>query len=373
MKIIVLKEQMPGETRVALMPDSIRKLIKLNIEVAIEKGAGLASGALDEDYVAAGASVHSNRSELISAADMWAVVNKPERQDVDLLQSGTIVLGFLKPLENPKELLFGVEHKLTLIAVELIPRLTPAQNMDALTSTAMIVGYKAVLMAAEHLPKMFPLLMTASGTVPPAKVMVLGAGVAGLQAISAARRLGAVVEAYDIRSAAEDQVKSLGAKFIKVDLGGIKTEGGYGYAVELSEEALNLGREEITRHAKTSDVIISTANVPGKKAPILITEDAVNGMKPGSIIVDTAASTGGNCSLSKPDQIVDHRGVKIFAPRNLAATVPFHASLLYSNNLTAILQLLIKESKVNIDLNNPITRQICVIHQGQIIREDLFQ
>ena len=229
--------------------------------------------------------------------------------------------------------------------------------MDVLTSMAMIVGYKAVVLAAEQSPKMFPLLMTASGTIPPAKVLVLGAGVAGLQAISAARRLGAVAEAYDIRPAAEEQVKSLGAKLIKVDLGNIKTEGGYGYAVEISEEALNLGRELIAKHAKTSDVIISTAHVPGKKAPILITEEAVNGMKKGSVIVDTAVPTGGNCVLSKPDAIVEHNGVTIFAPLNLATTVPFHASLLYSNNLTSILQAIIKEGRANIDLNNSIIRQ----------------
>jgi NAD(P) transhydrogenase subunit alpha len=251
--------------------------------------------------------------------------------------------------------------------MELVPRITRAQAMDALSSMATVAGYKAVIIGASHIPRMFPLLMTAAGTVPPARVLVLGAGVAGLQAIATARRLGAVVEGYDVRAAAGEQVRSLGATFLEVDLGGIKTEDAGGYAVELSEEAMQRGRDLIAEHAKTADVVITTAQVPGRRAPLLVTEEAVNGMKRGSVIVDLAGATGGKCALIKADETVERNGVTIMAPTNLAATVPVHASQLYSRNVSAFLGLLIKDGELNIDLNDDVVGPSCVTHSGQVI------
>jgi NAD(P) transhydrogenase subunit alpha len=242
--------------------------------------------------------------------------------------------------------------------------------MDALSSMATIVGYKAVIIAAAQLPRMFPLLMTAAGTVAPAKVLVLGAGVAGLQAIATARRLGAVVEAYDVRAAAGEQVRSLGATFLDVDLGGLATEDAGGYARELSEEALQRGRDLIAKQARTADVIVTTAAVPGKRAPLMMNEAAVNGMRRGSVIVDLAAPTGGNVAVSRPDEVVvTHNGVTIFAPLNLAATVPYHASQLFSRNMTAFLQLLNKDGQLNIDMTDDVIGPSCVTHQGQVVNQ----
>jgi NAD(P) transhydrogenase subunit alpha len=243
--------------------------------------------------------------------------------------------------------------------------------MDALSSMATVAGYKAVLIGASQIPRMFPLLMTAAGTVPPARVLVLGAGVAGLQAIATARRLGAVVEGYDVRAAAGEQVRSLGAVFLEVDLGGIKTEDAGGYAVELSTEAMDRGRTLIAEHAKTADVIITTAQVPGRRAPLLITEAAVNGMKRGSVVIDLAGATGGNCALSKADKIVERNGVTILAPTNLPATVPVHASQLYSRNVTAFLSLLIKDGQLHIDMADDVVGPSCVTHQRHVTNQRL--
>jgi NAD(P) transhydrogenase subunit alpha len=241
--------------------------------------------------------------------------------------------------------------------------------MDALSSMATVAGYKAVIIGADRIPRMFPLLMTAAGTVPPARVLVLGAGVAGLQAIATARRLGAVVEGYDVRAAAGEQVKSLGATFLEVDLGGIKTEDAGGYAVELSDEAMNRGRALIAEHAKQADIIITTAQVPGRRAPLLITEEAVNGMKRGSLVIDLAGATGGNCALTKADEIVEHDGVTILAPTNLAATVPVHASQLYSRNITAFLTPLMKDGQLQLDMNDDVVGPSCVTHNGEIVNK----
>src|SRR5947207_2845683 len=249
--------------------------------------------------------------------------------------------------------------------MELVPRITRAQAMDALSSMATVAGYKAVVLGADQIPRMFPLLMTAAGTVPPARVLVLGAGVAGLQAIATARRLGAVVEAYDLRAAAGEQVRSLGATFLDVDLGGIKTEDKGGYAVELSEEALKRGRDLIAEHAKTADVIVTTAQVPGRRAPVLMDETAVNGMRRGAVVVDLAGATGGNVTLSKADEVVERNGVTIMAPTNLAATVPVHASQLYSRNVTSFLNLLIKDGALHIDMKDDVLGPSCVTHEGQ--------
>jgi NAD(P) transhydrogenase subunit alpha len=369
MKIAVLKETLPGEARVALMPDSVKKLIALRASVIVESNAGLGAARSDDDYREAGAEVTQDRSSILQAADLLAVVNRPSAEEFHLLHSAAVVLGFLRPLDEPAAFSHAVAQRLTTFAVELIPRITRAQAMDALSSMATVVGYKAVVVGASQIPRMFPLLMTAAGTVPPARVLVLGAGVAGLQAIATARRLGAVVESYDVRAAAGEQVRSLGAKFLEVDLGGLKTEDAGGYAVELSEEALQRGRDLIAEHAKTADLVITTAQVPGRRAPLLVTEEAVSGMKRGSAIIDLAGSTGGNCALSKPDELVERNGVTIMAPTNLAATVPVHASQLYSRNVTSFLSLLIKDGELSINLEDDVVGPSCVTHDGKIVNQ----
>lgn len=367
MRIVVLREP-SGETRTALVPESARALIASGVTVQVETGAGEASGANDADYVASGAAVEANRAELLATADVLLCVNRPTDEDIHRLKSGVAVIGFLRPLDEPESLIQLIEGRLTAFAMELIPRTTRAQTMDALSSMATVVGYKAVLLAAERLPRMFPLLMTAAGTIAPARVLVLGAGVAGLQAIATARRLGAVVEAYDVRSAAGEHVRSLGAKFLQVDLGGIQTEDKGGYAVELTEEALNRGRQMITSRATASDVIITSAQVPGRRAPLLLTEQAVAGMKPGSVIVDLAASTGGNCAAGEPGKTIVRNGVVIMSPLNLASSVPVHASQLYSRNVAAFLKLLIGDKhELKIDLTDDVVGPTCVVHQGEVV------
>jgi H+-translocating NAD(P) transhydrogenase subunit alpha len=369
MKIVVLRETQEGEARVALMPESIKKLIALGTAVQVESGAGLGAARTDDDYREAGAEISSDRDALLAETDVLAVVNRPAANDFARLKKGAVVIGFLRPLDEPAALLPALDRSVATFSVELIPRITRAQAMDALSSMATVAGYKAVLIGAAHIPRMFPLLMTAAGTVPPARVLVLGAGVAGLQAIATARRLGAVVEGYDVRAAAGEQVKSLGATFLEVDLGGIKTEDAGGYAVELSEEAMNRGRMLIAEHAKTADVIITTAQVPGRRAPLLITKEAVDGMKRGSIVIDLAGSTGGNCALSEADVIVERDGVTVVAPTNLPATIPVHASQLYSRNVTSFLSLLIKDGQLQIDMNDDVVGPSCVTHNGEVVNK----
>lgn len=369
MLVAVVKEAREDETRVALTPDAVKALTGKGFAVAVESSAGLQSGASDADYQAAGASTSNRRAELLASADVVPVVNALPAADQEKLKSGSVMIGFLRPLEDPVSLATAVKRGVTLFSMELVPRITRAQGMDALSSMATVAGYKAVIVAANHLPKLFPLLMTAAGTIPPAKVLVLGAGVAGLQAIATARRLGAVVEAYDVRAAAGEQVKSLGAKFIEVDLGGLQTEDKGGYAKELSPEALELGRQAIAKAAKTVDVIITTAQVPGRRAPLLIPAAAVEGMRPGSIIFDLAASAGGNCEVTRPGETIVYHGVTIFGPTNLVAEVPVHASMLYSRNLLNFLQLILKNGELNIDRSDEIIAGSCVAFGGQIVNE----
>jgi len=369
MKIVVLREKQPGEARVALMPEAVKKLVVLNVTVQIESNAGLSAARSDDDYRNAGAEISADRNVLLETADVLPVVNRPSAEDFARLKRGSVVIGFLRPLDEPSELQPAAVRGITTFAVELIPRITRAQSMDALSSMATVAGYKAVIIGADRIPRMFPLLMTAAGTVPPARVLVLGAGVAGLQAIATAKRLGAVVEGYDVRAAAGEQVKSLGATFLEVDLGGIKTEDVGGYAVELSDEAMNRGRTLIAEHAKQADIIITTAQVPGRRAPLLITEEAVAGMKRGSLVIDLAGATGGNCALTKADEIVEQNGVTILAPTNLAATVPVHSSQLYSRNITAFLTPLIKDGQLHIDMNDDVVGPSCVTHNGEIVNK----
>jgi len=369
MNIVVLRETQPGEARVALMPESIKKLVGMGAILQVESGAGLGAARSDDDFREAGAQISNDRQALLETADVLPVVNRPRAEDFAELKNGSVVIGFLRPLDEPAALQPALNKGVTTFAVELIPRITRAQSMDALSSMATVAGYKAVIIAAAQIPRMFPLLMTAAGTVPPARVLVLGAGVAGLQAIATARRLGAVVEGYDVRAAAGEQVKSLGATFLEVDLGGIKTEDAGGYAVELSDEAMNRGRALIAEHAKQADIIITTAQVPGRRAPLLITEDAVNGMKRGSMVIDLAGATGGNCALTKADETVERDGVTIVAPTNLAATVPVHASQLYSRNITSFLTPIIKEGQLHIDMNDDVVGPSCITHEGHIINK----
>jgi len=367
MKIAVLREDLPGEARVALMPESVKKLLLLDATVLIESNAGLRAARADADYVEAGAEVSADRGAILGQTEVLVTVNRPDEKVFKQLPGGAVVLGFLRPLDEPKALQPALDLGLTTFAMELVPRITRAQAMDALSSMATVAGYKAVLLGASNIPRMFPLLMTAAGTVPPARVLVLGAGVAGLQAIATARRLGAVVEAYDVRAAAGEQVRSLGATFLEVDLGGLKTEDAGGYAVELSEEALQRGRDLVAEHARTADVIITTAQVPGRRAPLLMNEAAVGGMKRGSIVIDLAGATGGNVETSKADEVVERDGITILAPTNLPATVPVHASQLYSRNVTAFLSLLIKDGKLNIDMGDDVVGPSCVTHEGKVV------
>lgn len=365
MNIAVLNETSPGEARVALMPESVQKLVAVKASVSIESGAGLGAARTDDDFREAGASVVNDRNALLADADVLVVVNRPSAEDFNRMKKGAVVLGFLRPLDQPAQLAPAMENGLTTFSMELVPRITRAQAMDALSSMATVAGYKAVLLGADRIPRMFPLLMTAAGTVPPARVLVLGAGVAGLQAIATARRLGAVVAAYDVRAAAGEQVRSLGAKFLEVDLGGIQTEDKGGYAVELSDEALKRGRDLIAEQAKTADVIITTAQVPGRRAPVLMDEAAVDWMKRGSVVIDLAGLTGGNVTVSKPDETIERNGVTILSPTNLPATVPVHASQLYSRNVTAFLNLLIKDGELHLDMNDDVVGPSCVTHEGE--------
>ena len=366
MRVGVLKESAAGETRVALIADAVKALVAKGLDIAVEQDAGRASGFADAAYLEAGAKVVVDRAELIGESDVLPVVNIPRAEEQRLFKGGAVVIGFLRPLDEPEALIPGIEAGATMFAMELVPRITRAQAMDALSSMATIAGYKAVIVAAGMLPRLFPMLMTAAGTVAPAKVFVIGAGVAGLQAIATARRLGAVVEAYDVRAAAGEQVRSLGAKFLDVDLGGIATEDKGGYARELSEEALERGRALIAKTARTADVIITTAQVPGRRAPLLMRREAVEGMRPGTILIDLAGASGGNCALTRPGETWVHNGVTLSAPLNLAVTVPGHASQLYSRNVLNFLTPLIKDGSLVLNMEDEILRGACVSHRGKI-------
>jgi len=363
----ILKESSPGETRVSLLPESLKGLRAQGVDITVESGAGVAAGAADQAYVDAGASITADRSAILSAADLLPTVNALNADDQAHLKPGAVTIGFLRPLDAPAVLVPAIERGATLFSMELIPRISRAQSMDALSSMATVAGYKAVIMAADRLPRLFPMLMTAAGTIPPARVFVIGAGVAGLQAIATARRLGAVVEAYDVRAAAGEQVRSLGAKFLDVDLGGIATEGGGGYAAELTEEALDRGRDLITKTAAHSDLIVTTAQVPGRPAPRLIRRAAIEAMRPGSVLVDLAAPAGGNCELTRPSETQVIAGVTLLAPLNLPAEVPVHASQLYARNVLNFFTLIVKKGELSIDLTDEVLAGACVAHQGKAV------
>jgi H+-translocating NAD(P) transhydrogenase subunit alpha len=370
MKIAVLKETFPGERRVALAPASVPLLVKAGVEVWIEPGAGNAAGMLDSQYAEKGAKIVS-RSEAFAADCLLQIRSlgaNPEagRADLPSLRPGQIVIGMAEPLWNPAAAKDLAERGVTLFAMELIPRITRAQSMDVLSSMATVAGYRAVLVAATALGKMFPMMTTAAGTITPAKVFIVGAGVAGLQAIATARRLGAVVSAYDVRPAVKEQVQSLGAKFIEMALDTKSAEGSGGYAQEMDEDFYRRQRELMTRVLAENDVVITTAAVPGKKAPILITRPMVEGMAAGSVVVDMA-ERGGNCELTKPGETVIHGGVTILGPANLASDAAFHASQMYAKNMTTFLAHLLKDGAIQIDTADEITRETLVTRDGQVV------
>lgn len=361
--LFILRETSPGETRVAATPETIRSFIKAGVTVSIESGAGSASFIADDEYRDAGA-LFAPRAEGLAAADIVASVAPPLPADVEHMKSGAIVIALLAPHSNVPLVRALMERNITSIAMELIPRTTRAQTMDALSSQASIAGYKAALLAANELPRYFPLLMTAAGTIKPAKVVIMGAGVAGLQALATARRLGAVVEVSDIRPVVKEQVQSLGGRFIELPMQE-SGEGAGGYAREVSADFLRQQREIVTRHISAADVVITTAQVPGKKAPVLVTREMVEGMRPGSLVIDLAVDSGGNCELSQPGEIT-HNGVRILGHSNLAATLPHDASVLYSRNILALAGEIVQKGAITIDLDNEIIRGALLTHEKSV-------
>jgi NAD(P) transhydrogenase subunit alpha len=360
MKVGVPKETVPGERRVALVPDTVGRLVKEGYEVAVEPGAGTAAGFPDATYRTAGASLGDPWG-----ADVVCKVLRPGADEVGKLRSGAALIGALQAATNADLLRQLAQRSVTAFSLELLPRITRAQAMDILSSQATVAGYKAVLLAADTVPKFFPMLVTAAGTLAPARVLVLGAGVAGLQAIATAKRLGAIVSAFDVRPAVKEQVESLGAKFLVMEAH-IEAEGTGGYAKELSEDQHRRELEFLARSVKDVDVVITTAAIPGKRAPILITRAAVEGMRPGSVIVDLAAETGGNCEVTQASIRVEHGGVTILGPVNLPAALPLHASQMYSRNLFTFLVHLVKEGKLQLDFADEITDATCVTYEGKV-------
>ena len=365
MKVGVVRETLAGERRVALVPDAVSKLIAAKLEVAVQAGAGSEAFYTDDAYQKAGATLVPDARTVLGQADALLKVQPPSLDEVAALKSGAILIGFLQPSAHAEVVKALATQKVTAFSLEFVPRISRAQSMDALSSQAGVAGYKAVLIAANRLGKFFPLLITAAGTVTPSRVLVLGAGVAGLQAIATARRLGAVVEAYDVRPAVKDEVKSLGATFVELPLEAQQGQGGY--AAQQSEEFLRRQRELIGDHVAASDVVITTAAVPGRKAPILVTKDMVARMRPGSVIVDLAADTGGNVELTKLGEAVVTGGVTIDGPRNLASTMPVHASQLYSRNVSTLLLSLVKDGQPNIDFNDEIVKGSCLTNAGELV------
>ena len=370
----VPRETFPGERRVALVPAALPALTGASLQVLVETGAGAAAGFADGAYADKGARIAASHAELFAEADVVLQVRSPGaageagQADLAALRGGQVIIGFSEPLGEPAVAQAVAERGATSLSMELIPRITRAQSMDALSSMATIAGYKAVLLAANALPRMFPMMMTAAGTVTPARVFVIGAGVAGLQAIASARRLGARVEAYDVRPAVKEQVESLGAAFVELPLetGGSEDSGGYAKAQD--ESFLRRQRETMTRVVAASDVVITTALVPGKTAPTLVTEDMVAGMAPGAVVIDLAAERGGNCALTKGDEeVVSENGVTVLGPTDLPSTVPYHASQMYARNISTLLLHLTKDGALALDTGDEITAGTLVSHDGRVV------
>jgi len=371
MKVAVVKETYPGENRVSLVPSLIPKLTKAGVDVVVETGAGAAAGYSDAEYVEKGASIVANRSEAFAADVVFLVrmlgsdlENMPG--DLAMVRDGQVIVGSCDPLGSAEHIATAAKSPAAFFALEMIPRITRAQSMDVLSSMATIAGYRAVLLAATELPKMCPMMMTAAGTLKPAKAFVIGAGVAGLQAIATARRLGAVVSAYDVRPAVREQVESLGASFVEMELETDAAEDKGGYAKALGEEFYKKQRELMAAVVAESDIVISTAAIPGRQSPLLITGDAVAGMQAGSVIVDLAAERGGNCELSQADKRVVEHGVTILGPTNLPAEIPYHASQMYANNITRFLLEMVKDGELTIDMENEVVAGTLVARDGEV-------
>lgn len=370
MKLGLPKESQAGEQRVALIPANIARLLKKNLQVVVESGAGLNAGFTDDDYLAAGANIASSRDELLAGSDIITVVNCKGTQFDELngkITSEQLIIGMMDPLMHPENVQSIAQTGASAIALELIPRITRAQSMDVLSSMATIAGYKAVLLAAHHAPRLFPMMMTAAGTLKPTRAFVMGVGVAGLQACATAKRLGAVVEAYDIRPAAREQILSVGAKPVELNIEAENTETKGGYATEQSDDFIKRQQQAMADVLAQQDVVITTAAIPGRKAPTLITKAMVDGMKPGTIIVDLAAETGGNCELTQLDEVVNHNGVLIFGPANIAGTAASHASQMYGTNIENLLKLLVDdEGKLLLDFEDEIVKDTVVAHGKEV-------
>jgi NAD(P) transhydrogenase subunit alpha len=369
----VPREGYPGERRVALVPAMLPNLRKAGLDVLIEAGAGQAAGYRDAEYAEKGAKLAATREEVFASADILVQFlchganDKTGSADLPLLRKGQALVGFLRPLGTVKTVQEIAERGVTSFSVELMPRITRAQSMDALSSMATICGYKAVLLAANTLPRMCPMLTTAAGTITPARVLIIGAGVAGLQAIATARRLGAVASAYDMRPAAKEQVQSLGGRFVELAVEAKDAQDASGYAKAQDESFYEKQRELLGKVVAESDVVITAAVIPGKKSPVLVTKDMVERMSPGSVIVDLAAERGGNCELTKPDETAVIHGVTIIGEYNLAAMVPYHASQMYARNVTSFLLHLTKEGKLQLNLTDEIMRETLLTHEGEIV------
>ena len=376
MIIGVPKEQLPGETRVAMVPAQVQKLIKAGHEIRIESGAGYLSGYTDESYTEKGASVVSrenlfSNAEVIFTVRSAAAAGKHGTTDASRLHEGQIIIGMMDPYQPDKSFTIYRDKKVSSFALELIPRITRAQSMDVLSSMANLAGYKSVLIAAGHLPKIFPMMMTAAGTIVPTKVFIVGVGVAGLQAIATAKRLGAIVSAYDVRPAVREQVESLGAKFVEMNLDTSSAEGSGGYAKEMNEEFYTKQQEFMTKVVSDVDVVITTAAIPGKKSPVLITEDMVKVMKPGSVIVDMAVERGGNCEISEAGKTVTKHGINIAAPLNIPAGLAFHASQLYGKNIeTFFLNFFDKEGNFSVNQEDEIIAKTLLTYNGEVPNEE---
>jgi H+-translocating NAD(P) transhydrogenase subunit alpha len=368
----VPRESFPGERRVALVPRTCEALGKLNVSVIVEQGAGAQAGFPDDQYVARGARL-GTRAEVFQAdivVQVRSLGANPEagRADLALMRRDQTIIGFGEPLTSLDANAALAAAGVSFFSMELMPRITRAQSMDALSSMATITGYRAVLLAATTLPKMFPMLMTAAGTVTPARVLILGAGVAGLQAIATARRLGSVVHAYDVRAAVREQIESLGAKFVVLDIDAAASEDKGGYAKAMGEEFYKKQREQLQAVIREQDVLITTAAVPGKKAPILVTAEMAGAMAPGSVIVDIAAERGGNCELTRPGKTVVHQGISILGPLNMASDIPFHASQMYASNVNSFLKLMLtKEGELKVNREDEIIRETLVTHGGEVV------
>jgi len=373
MRVAVPSEIAAGEKRVAVVPEVVPQLVRAGHAVTVQAGAGLRAGFADEAYAAAGASVVPEAAGVYAGSEMVLKVLRPSPEELALLDSGTTLIGLLQPAGDPA--IFGelASRGVNALSMELVPRTTRAQMMDALSSQSTVAGYKAVLIAANALQKFFPMLMTAAGTVRPARVLVIGAGVAGLQAIATARRIGAVVEAFDTRPVVKEQVQSLGATFVELELGSHDTQDSGGYARELAEEHIRKEKELIHERAKNADVVITTALIPGRRAPVLVMAETVEAMKPGSVIVDLAGEQGGNCELTEPGATVERHGVKIISPLHIASDLAFHASQMYAKNIAALVTLLAPEGALKLDMSDDIIAAVCVTAGGEIRNDAILR